>query len=78
MNESHPSRYDQLYIFDPQFASSTRLSNNADLDAGIISDLTNMLHNCNTYASLYMRFKYLLNLLTIMVIVKLILELVLI
>ena len=43
INHSNP-RYNQLYIYDPTFASSIRTSNNAELDPELTKDLSIMLH----------------------------------
>ncbi|OBZ80576.1 hypothetical protein A0J61_11375, partial [Choanephora cucurbitarum] len=43
------ARYAQLYIFDPEYAVSTRAANNEDLDNELIQGLSTELHQCNPY-----------------------------
>ncbi|SAM01867.1 hypothetical protein [Absidia glauca] len=47
------AKYASLYIYDPQYASSIRASNNNDLDQDIINGLSYMLHEKNPHVQLY-------------------------
>ncbi|SAM09603.1 hypothetical protein [Absidia glauca] len=47
------AKYAQLYIYDPQYASSIRASNNSDLNEEIINGLSSMLHEKNPHVQLY-------------------------
>jgi hypothetical protein len=51
--ESSEPSYAQLYIFDPSYAAERRQARNNNLDSEIIRELSTMLAQCNSFASVY-------------------------
>ena len=52
-NDGAPPAYAQLYISDPAMALQQRMQWNAELSPTIMSDLQEMLLECNPFVNLY-------------------------
>ena len=52
-NDGAPPAYAQLYIYDPAMALQQRMQRNAELSPTVMSDLQEMLLECNPFVNLY-------------------------
>jgi hypothetical protein len=52
-NNDPDVQYAQLYIYDPHFTLDQRMRNNPNVSQHVMSELQEMLHQCNPYVTMY-------------------------